>query len=331
MTSAKDEYMHTLQDILKLDSGTCTAEICIAARKDSTSLPEFRRLRLTESIKEQFRDIVAACLVEYQKQLQLHNLSVLEFDVTGKPDSYQIEHIELAKKPYDHIVEQTRPLLTYQGLDAFTGEPSFNESMRFYVIILRPPQGEPIYFYRRYSPKKVLHATAAVSLKRMFGDTDEFEDVKTPIFTFDKNIDCIGYKDSLFVLTKTHFYYMFQILDELIASAQETLTLIQQRIPIRDFSFFSRACINDKTKMQKLTSIARRPYLSNLTIADMKPAIQRHGLHIPIVTIKDGGQDKEVLYFDKDYPWDILKLLDDDYLTSIMTGQNYEVDGKREP
>jgi hypothetical protein len=81
--------------------------------------------------------------------------------------------------------------------------------------------------------------------------------------------------------------------------------------------------------MHKLTSIARRPYLSNLTIADMKPAIQRHQLHIPVVDINNGQQ--EMLHFDKDFPWDILKLLDDDYLTSIMTGQNYEVDAKRDP
>jgi hypothetical protein len=37
-----------------------------------------------------------------------------------------------------------------------------------------------------------------------------------------------------------------------------------------------------------------------------------------------------MLHFDDDYPWNILKLLNDDYLTSIMTGQSYEVDAKRD-
>ena len=100
------------------------------------------------------------------------------------------------------------------------------------------------------------------------------------------------------------------------------------RIPIENFDRFARSCINDKIKMQKLTSIARRPYLSSLTIAEMKPAIRRHKLHIPIIDINNGQQ--EMLHFDTDYPWDILKLLDDDYLTSIMTGQDYEVDGKKD-
>ncbi len=331
MTVAKAEYFQTLQDILRLDSSTCTAEVCIAARNDSESLPEFRRIQLAESIKEEFRDLVAASLFEYQKQLQLHNLQVLDFDVASKPESYQIEHIDLAKKPYDNIVEQTHPLAMLHGLEAFNERPSFIGKMRFYVIILQPPQGQPIYFYRHYSPKRVLHASAPISLKRILSNTNEYEDVKTPIFLFDKNIDCIGRNTSLFVLTKGHFYYMFQILNELIESAKDTLALIQQRIPIENFNFFARACTNDKAKMQKLTSIARRPYLSSLTISEMKPAILRHNLHIPIVTVKEGQKKQEVLHFDKDYPWDILKLLNDDYLTSIMTGQNYEVDAKRDP
>ncbi|GHO56070.1 Kiwa anti-phage protein KwaB-like domain-containing protein [Ktedonobacter robiniae] len=329
MTVARAKYFRALQDILSLDISTCTAEVCIAARKDSESLPEFRRLRLAESIKKEFRDLVADCLVEYQKQLHLHNLQVLDFDVAGKPEKYQVEHIELTKPPYDHIVEQNQPLNMLHGLETFKEEPSFTEKMRFYVVILQPPQGQPIYFYRRYSPKRVLHASAPIAIKRILGNTDEFEDVKTPIFLFDKAIDCIGCNTSLFVLAKSHFYYMFQILNELIESAKETLDLIQQRIPIENFSQFARACINDKSKMQKLTSIARRPYLSNLTIAEMKPAIKRHQLHIPIIDINNGQQ--EMLHYDEDYPWDILKLLDDDYLTSIMTGQNYEVDAKRDP
>ena len=327
MTVAKAEYFNALQEILTLDISTCTAEVCIAARKDNESLPEFRRIRLAESIKKEFRDLVADCLVEYQKQLHLHNLQVLDFDVAGKPEKCQVEHIELTTPPYDHIVEQTQPLAMLHGLETFKEELSFTEKMRFYVIIVQPPQGEPIYFYRRYSPKRVLHASAPISIKRILGNTDEFESVKTPIFLFDKTIDCIGRNTSLFVLAKSHFYYMFQILNELIESAKDTLDLIQQRIPIENFSLFARACTKDKTKMQKLTSIARRPYLDRLTIAMMKSAIKEHQLHIAPVEVNG----KEMLHFDEDYPWAILKLLDDDYLTSIMTGQNYEVDAKRDP
>jgi hypothetical protein len=160
----------------------------------------------------------------------------------------------------------------------------------------------------------------------MLGETYEYEDVKTPIFLFDKNIDCIMRGNDLFILAKSHFYYMFRILDELIESSKDILDRIHDRIPIENFKLFAQSCTNNKVKMGKLTSIARRPYLGNLTIKDMKPVIKKHDLHIPIVLVN--GQ--EMLHFDQDYPWDILKLLDDDYLTSLMSGQDYEVDAKRD-
>ena len=36
-----------------------------------------------------------------------------------------------------------------------------------------------------------------------------------------------------------------------------------------------------------------------------------------------------MLLFDPSDKWALLRLLDDDYLKSIMTGENYEVTGKR--
>src|SRR5437762_2191792 len=326
MTVASDKVLTALQEILLLDINTCTAEVCIVALDDKESRPEFRRLRLAETLKEEFRCLVQTALFDYHKQLKLHNLQLLEIDVASKLARYQIEHVDLTKKPYDHIAAQTQPLTMLHSLDTFKEEPSFIARMRFYIIILQPPQGQPIYFYRHYGPKKLLREAAPLSIKRMLGSTDEFEDVKTPIFLFDKSIDCITSGTNLFILAKSHFYYMFRILDELIESSKDILDRIHDRIPIENFALFTRSCTNHKVKMEKLASIARRPYLSNLTIADMLPVIHKNNLHVPVINVN--GQDK--LHFDEDHPWDIHKLLDDDYLTSIMTGKNYEVDAKRD-
>ena len=58
----------------------------------------------------------------------------------------------------------------------------------------------------------------------------------------------------------------------------------------------------------------------------MEPVIKEYNLHILVVEING----KKMLQLDPHYPWDILKLLNDDYLKSIMTGQHYAVDGKRD-
>ena len=58
----------------------------------------------------------------------------------------------------------------------------------------------------------------------------------------------------------------------------------------------------------------------------MKKVIKKRQLNVKIVK-KDG---KEMLLFDSSDKWALLKLLDDDYLDSMMTGLSYEVNSKRE-
>jgi len=326
MTLARDEHLHTLQEILTLDVNTCTVEVCIATLPPDETMPEFQRLRLAESLKKDFRNIISTFIVESYKELQLHNLQLVDFEVASKPARYQIEHLDLAKQPYDNVTEQVQPLSRLYGLDIFKEEAPFTTHMRFYVIVLQPPHGQPIYFYRHYSAKKMLREAAPLAIARILG-TDEFEEITTPVFLFDEHVDCFSRGTSMFVMAKNHFYYMFRILDELIESARDILTRIHSRVPIENFDSFASSCMKNKMKMEKLTSIAKRPYLDRLTVADMKSVIQRHRLHIRV--IKVDGQD--MLHFDRNHPWDILKLLDDDYLTSIMTGQSYEVDAKRNP
>ena len=77
--------------------------------------------------------------------------------------------------------------------------------------------------------------------------------------------------------------------------------------------------------MRKLKNIATQPYLDSITMADIKKAIAAHNLNIQIVTVN--GQ--EMLRYDPTEQYGILKLLDDDYLQSIMTNKSYEATGKR--
>ena len=78
--------------------------------------------------------------------------------------------------------------------------------------------------------------------------------------------------------------------------------------------------------MAKLNNIASKQYLKQIKMADIKKVIEEFDLKIK--TIHKGR--KEMLVFDPADKWAILRLLDDDYLGSVMTGQNYEVTGKRE-
>jgi len=78
--------------------------------------------------------------------------------------------------------------------------------------------------------------------------------------------------------------------------------------------------------LSKLKNIAGKTYLAQITIADIKKVMKQFPNLQVRVTKKDG---KELLVFDPSDKWALLRLLDDDYLNSVMTGVKYEVSGKR--
>lgn len=330
MTVARAEYLTAFEDILTLDITTCTVEVCIAAQPAyaDASTPQFRRLQLSQPLRDDFRKLAATFLAEYRRAQQDKSLALLQFEAGSQITGNQVEHINLSQSPYDSIVKQTQPLTIVESVEDFHPEPSFTQSMRFYVIILRTPRNKSIYFYRRYGNSRMLQQSSSFAIFST-DNSYEFKKVDTPVFLFDQHIDCISSDNNLFIFAKGHFYYMFTILDDLIKSSKDALNRIHSFVPIVNFDSFRLACINEKHKqrMTKIMGIAKRPYLDKLTIAATKPIIIKHSLHIPIEIVN--GQ--EMLRFDHEHPNDILKMLDDDYLTSIMTGIDYEVDAKRDP
>ena len=78
-------------------------------------------------------------------------------------------------------------------------------------------------------------------------------------------------------------------------------------------------------KLAKLKNISQRPYLASLTVAKLKDVIDEFSLPIKTVTEKK----VQKLVFDPGDKWAILKLLDEDFLKSSLTGNKYEATGKR--
>ena len=59
---------------------------------------------------------------------------------------------------------------------------------------------------------------------------------------------------------------------------------------------------------------------------DMRRAIDE--FHLDVQIVQDSGQEKLLFEASLEKRWLILKLLDDDYLGSIMTHEKYEVNSK---
>jgi hypothetical protein len=119
---------------------------------------------------------------------------------------------------------------------------------------------------------------------------------------------------------------IFQFFELVLKTAVQTLETIRTHVPIANFDEFEKACSGHLQMQAKLKNIASKPYLKKVKMADIKRVLKEFPeLGVKIVK----KNDTEMLLFNPKDKWAVLRLLDDDYLGSVLTGQKYEVTGKR--
>ncbi|MHB8597778.1 MAG: Kiwa anti-phage protein KwaB-like domain-containing protein [Ktedonobacteraceae bacterium] len=315
------DYKGVFNNILSIDLNSCTINVCVASVSKTEATPHFQRIKITEEVGVDFRGIIEDFIKKYRSEWNADELLFPEYAPQSDPDTYEIEHISLSA--YNILLEQISPLLSLAGVEVFDEDKKFVADMRFYVIAIHPPQGDPVYFFRIYEAKKLLSQSKCLGIWLNNGSYDR---ITTPVFFFDEEIDCMSQSGIMFIFNKTNFQNIFQFFEAVRIVAREALDNIKINVPIQNFDEFARDCEGHITKMRKLKNIATKSYLSKITMDHIKEVIKRNNL--PVKTVEENG--KEMLVYDRKERWVILKLLDDDYLWSLLTEQCYEVTGKRE-
>ena len=320
-TSDPSKADSTLASIFELNLNDCEITVCLASFGADDELPRMAKLQLSDELTNDFRGVVKKMTEKWKDANENGDLQLKSYEAGSKPEPYEIEYIDVSE--HESIQKQIRVLASIADLLVFSGDDDFLSGLRFYVIIIQPNQGTPVYFFRLYSHKKELHHSP------FFGavfDRGQFDRVRTPLFLFDQYIDCFSRDDVLFICKKDKFQKIFRFLELVLRKAKSTLRFIKAHVPIDNMAEFEKACESHALKLAKLNNIASKPYLKQIKMADIKKVINKLSLEIKTT----GKGSKEMLVFDPADKWAILRLLDDDYLGSVMTGQNYEVTGKRQ-
>ena len=310
-----------LDRLLELDLSECEVTVCLASSSKDEVLPGFERLLLSAKVTETFRSIAAYTLAHYKKEQSDGNLVLRSYAVESKPESQEVEYMDLST--YESIVDQISQLSALADVEVFQADEKFISGLRFYVIAVQPGSGDPVYFFRLYTPKKMLGRSPFFAVVFRQGIYDRVID---PAFLFDYHIDCVSFSGTMFIFKKENFHEMFRFFEMIRRIAEETLKTIRATVPIQNFDEFARDCEGHLAKLVKLRNIAAKPYWGKITIENIKKVIEKNNLPVQITRTNAG----EMLVYDPSDKWVLLKLLDDDYLWSLMTDQGYEVTSKRE-
>jgi hypothetical protein len=281
----------------------------------------FRRLQLSDELTNDFGGIVHTLVQGLEKTHADGDLLLHRYEAGARSLPHELEWILLPENPT--LAAQIDALGDLNEIPLFMhDDDEFIAHLRFYVIVLSQRNQSSVYFFRVYSPKQELHRSRW--LLAMFAD-GQYDSFAQPGLLFDRSVDCVSSGDHLFILNKNNFQRIFGFFEMVREAARETLAIIQASIPIVNFDDFQVSCERHLHKLAKINNIARSPYLREITMDQLIAGIREFRLDIEVVT--ENGE-KKLRYNPRD-KWALLKLLDDDFLNSIMTGNRYEATGKR--
>src|SRR5581483_2442931 len=275
-----------------------------------------QRLNLRQDLAAEFLSSARAAVPVGDEDLVLR-----QYDPGYRPESHELVYIDLSQNA--EIAQQVRQVADVQNTELFREDDNIVDHLRFYGIVASPSARHRAIFFRTYSPKKELTRSARFAALFSHGAYDK---VETKIFLFDYRVDCFAWDGYLFIRNVASFQRIFNYFEELRARADETVDEVIQQIPISNIDAFRSAGTGQLQMMSKLAQIAKKPYLAQVTMRDIKRTIDEFGLDVQIV--REHGQEKLLFESSAKKRWLILKLLDDDYLGSVMTREKYEVNSK---
>lgn len=310
-----------LDAVFSIDLSRCEFEVCLASVPQGETMPTYRRLDLSPVVKKNFRQIVVEEFHRREKEWRKKDLVIRNFSY--EPGSSEVEFIDLTQ--YPTVAQQITPLDDFQSLSSFEGQrdSAFLKHLRFYVIIVQPPQGKLVYLYRASQQMQIIDHSSFLAAQF---NKNLYDCVSEPLFLFDKSVDCLSCGSDMYIFNKHFFCQIFSFWELLRLTAHEIIQKIQHKDLIHNFAKFRDDCLQNRIKLLKLKNISLQTYLDTITIDDIRRIVDQLKLNLRILTID--GCDKVVYEPQKD-PWIILHLLEGSYVNGLLDNVHYLVTGSK--
>lgn len=310
--------LDALADFLDEDELALEA-VTVAKPPSSGAPPEARVLSLADDAAEYFGDVIDQAVGDRLRPLSFR---LRRFDPVYKPDPGDLEWDPL--EDVDVVRYASSRLENLSPLAPFDeGDARYKRRLSYWAVVLTADDGRKAFFFRAFSASAELSRKRGAALVSRSGKLHRVED---RIFIFDEAIDCFVFGDYLYVIRKRDYRRIFDQLKPLLRRARRAARDLNAKIPIANFQAFEDACGSDSRLADKVLAVQTRDYFNDLSYEMVQPVIDEFALGIPTQTVD--GQVQLVFRTEPDQRFRILKLVDDDYLASLMTQHKYEVNSK---
>jgi hypothetical protein len=301
-----------------------------AEREGHPSGYEARRFKTNTELRDRLREVIHETITYTEDSV------IQPYDPGYNPESHEILYLKTQEE--EELKAFRSHLTTISDIPDFDeDDEGFADDLNFYGLVGVPAEEEPAIFCRKPYRKKDLAVDAGrrSGIRAIFGSSDRYQPFEQKVFHFDGQVDFFLWGGYFFILNPNHFHYVIGKFQKMKDRVDEYVDDLKTKLPdglqIGNEAEFREACANDSRMAKKLHQVVNRPYWNGdrehaVTVEKIKEVIKQFNL-----------SEEERIQFDgttlkfntsPTQRWTLLKLLDDDYLGSAMTGRKYETNSK---
>lgn len=305
--------------VQRLNQEPATAKLYLIQRRRRTDRFRYQvcRTEVTPAISQELISILTRNLAHLAADPELECVA---YSPSFTPENHlqvcALADVQYAVEIMEQMADETQ--LPFPAVD-----PSFLRSLWAYAVQIRHSAGSCTYFCK-YAPGKVLARGGL--LKLIYTSDGHFEKLDGDLFQISDTVDCVVIGETILVCRERPFEAIFSYADLLASSVESYVAepTFQRYFAPAELKAFASQVSNDMRKIRKLHTICSANLLTRMDRSKAKLRAEQLGL-----TIQFDEQTGQVI-LDGTNLWHLLRLLDEDYLTSDVTGITYEVTSKRE-
>ncbi len=282
---------------------------------------EGRRINLTAEAQAGIADIAQ----DTRKSAQDGTLIAYGPAVLIPPQHWMYVRVEDAA-----VLNDIESVVTSHDLLPFTANDAQASMTKLLVARFTTSDQRSVSFYRVADSMTQLRRSKFLGLIQE-GDVFSRLDPAS-VLLLRTDFDVVVMDGYAFFTKKLTFERAFGFLDQLKTESLRTFQTVTSNLAIEGMEALARACTSQSQMMAKMSSIRRNleadsEYAAAMSMANLLKYIESHP-HVDIDIIGTGADRRMVFDPRPARRFQILKLLDDDFLRSVLTEREYEASSK---
>lgn len=264
-------------------------------------------INISEFFKENIVDFLEKKLESNDNQIEY-----IDYDPDTKVERNIV--LQIAKTEVDLVEEYLQKL---EDLENMNDSKQIKQSNLWgYIVHFNDIN---LYLFKKFNSSKItLKAKGFMNALIQDGILNSVEE---DLITFDRNIDCILYEDKFLIFNKENFEKVFDFFEKMYEIVEANIINLATKGLIQETDKLFEHCKNDSRKIKKLKNILNSGLVDSIDKTKFNDINDKFELGLEFDSHGN-------ILMNEEKTWQILALLNDDYLNSDLTSLNYEAQGK---